>query len=171
MMRIYTVHEPAAGGVKPEDPSSVIFIREGFSWMAFIAPLLWLFYHRMWLVAAAYLGLSMMLGLLAQAEGGSQLLSGLVGLGFSLIVAFEAFEIRRWHLRRKGFRQVASIAAKNLDLAEMRYFTKNTDDALSATPGRETGAHPLPPLPPASPPLRGQATETGWGFTTRGGRL
>lgn len=169
-MRIYTVHEPAAGGVRPEDPANVIFILEGFCWMAFIAPFLWLLYHRMWLAAAAYFGFSVLLGVFAQLEGEPQLLTGLAGLGFSLIVAFEAFEMRRWHLRRKGFRQVASIAAKNLDLAEMRYFTGRNADASSSAPRGEAEARLSPPAPPLSPALRGQPSETGWGFITRGAR-
>ena len=169
-MRIYTVFEPAAGGGKPEDPASVIFIREGFCWTALLAPLLWLLYHRMWLVAAVYIGLSMVLGVFAQVEGEPQLLTGLAGLGFSLIVAFEAFELRRWHLRRKGFRQVASIAAENLDLAEMRYFTRGSDVAIPAAPHKETELHPSPLFPALSPALRGPAGESGWGFMTRGAR-
>ncbi len=135
-MRIYSVFEPAAGPARPDDPRSVIFLKEGFCWPALFIPLPWMLYHRMWRAAAGYVGLSVALGLLGQAAGSQEAVAAAIGIGFGLIVAFEANGLRRWHLQKTGYRQVAVVAEKTLERAEMRYFA---------------GRANLPPAPPAPP--------------------
>lgn len=153
-MQIYSILEPARGPVRPDDPRSVIFLKEGFCWPALFVPLLWMLYHRMWLVAGAYIGMSALVALLGQLLGTQETPAAIIGLGFGLIIAFEAAGIRRWHLLRNGYRQVASVAAKNLPLAEARYFAEKPE---ANTPG-------LPLRQSASAASEKQRAVTGWGF-------
>jgi len=154
-MQIFSILEPAHGPVRHDDPQSVIFLKEGFCWPALFVPLLWMLYHRMWLVAAGYIGLSGLVALLGQWLGAQETPAAIIGLGFGLIIACEAAGIRRWHLQRTGYRQVASVAAKNLPLAEARYFAEKPE-----------GATPAPPAPARGfvPGFEKQRAVTGWGF-------
>ena len=53
---IYTVHEPP---LKPDesapDPDRFVFVRDGFSFWAFLLAPLWMLRHRLWLVLLGYL--------------------------------------------------------------------------------------------------------------------
>jgi len=152
-MRIYSIFEPASGPARPDDPRSVIFLKEGFSWPALLVPLLWLLYHRMWMLAGAYFGLSAALALLGQWLDPQGVAATILGLSSGLMVACEANGLRRWHLSRSGYREVASIAAPNLAEAELRYFSARPD----ATPA------PAAPVR-VTPGTERRRTSVGWGF-------
>ncbi len=154
-MQIYSIFEPVNGAAALDDPRSVIFLKEGFSWPAMIVPLLWMLYHRMWLVAVGYVVLSGGVAMLGQLFGSNETSAAIIGFGFGLIVAFEANGLRRWYLQRSGYRQVATVAEKNLPLAEARYFA-----ARPVTPPAQT-----PPPPPVfTPDFERRRTASGWGF-------
>lgn len=154
-MKIYSIFEPAAGAATLDDPRSVIFLKEGFSWPAMIVPLLWMLYHRMWLAAAGYVGLSGGVAMLGQLFGANETSAAIIGFGFGLIVAFEANGLRRWYLQRSGYRQVASVAEKNLPLAEARYFA-----------GRPVMPQAQSPIQPSvfTPGFERRGATPGWGF-------
>ncbi len=154
-MQIYSIFEPATGPARLDDPRSVIFLKEGFCWPALFVPLLWMLYHRMWLVTAGYVGLSLVVGLMGQLFGSHEAPAALIGIGFGLIVAFEANGLRRWGLQRSGYRHVATVAAKNLPLAEARYF--------AGRPAMPPVQNPAPPSGFA-PGFERRHTATGWGF-------
>lgn len=153
-MKIYSIFEPATGPVRLDDPNHVIFVKEGFCWPALFVPLVWLLYHRMWLLGAAYIGVSVVVALLGQWLGSDGAPAAIVGLGSGLIVAWEANGLRRWHLTRNSYRQMATIAAENLHDAEARYFSARpvTSSAPSAPPAAFT---------PGSERRHGAS---GWGF-------
>ena len=54
-MTTYTVHEAL---IPPREldrrADDIVFVKEGFSWWAFLAPLPWLLYRRLWLETLAY---------------------------------------------------------------------------------------------------------------------
>src|SRR4029077_16824986 len=57
-MAIYTVHEPPLKRYDTAaDPDRFVFVRDGFSWSAFLFGPLWVLRHRMWLVLLLYVGL------------------------------------------------------------------------------------------------------------------
>ncbi len=153
-MQIYSIFEPASGLVRLDDPRSVIFLKEGFSWPALWIPFVWLLYHRMWLLVAAYFGVSVVVALLGQWLGSDGAPAAIIGLGSGLLVACEANGLRRWHLSRSGYRQVATIAAKNLPQAEARYF--------SGRPVTPASALASPAV--FTPGLERRQASTGWGF-------
>jgi hypothetical protein len=50
-MAVYAVLEPPARpDGQPADPDRVRFVRDGFSWGAFLFGPLWMIRHRLWLV-------------------------------------------------------------------------------------------------------------------------
>ncbi|MDO9460540.1 MAG: DUF2628 domain-containing protein [Alphaproteobacteria bacterium] len=154
-MQIYSIFEPATGAARLDDPRSVIFLKERFCWPALFVPLLWMLYHRMWLVTAGYIALSVAVGMIGQILGSQEAPAAVIGLGFGLIVAFEANGLRRWYLQRSGFRQVATVAADTLPQAEARYFV-----GRPAVPQVQTVA----PRSAFVSDFERRHPSTGWGF-------
>jgi hypothetical protein len=122
-MSIYTVHEPRlqAGTTAPE-PERYLFVRDGFSFWAFLFGPLWMLCHRMWLVFTLYVVISLVLEGLVVVAGGSDAIVGAVGLLISLWVGLEAATLRRFTLRRRGFRDAGVISGEDREAAERRFF-------------------------------------------------
>ncbi|MFC0244719.1 DUF2628 domain-containing protein [Falsochrobactrum ovis] len=99
-----------------------VFIKDGFSVLALILPVVWLLINRLWFEAFCVLALIILLGfagtLLGNANAGP-----LLSLLLSLFVALEGSNWKIMKLRRKGYHESATIDAPNLDEAEIRYFT------------------------------------------------
>src|SRR5258707_14497536 len=58
-MAVYTVHEPPPKRFEQaSDPERFDFVRDGFSFSAFVFGPLWMLWHRMWLVLLGYIGVS-----------------------------------------------------------------------------------------------------------------
>lgn len=98
-------------------------IRDGFTFLGFFFPWLWLLAHRLWLHAIA--------AFLAQAIGGVLMdRSGLWPAGFalslaaSLIVSLEGQNFRIRSLAAKGWTEDAVVTANSADEAEEIYFSK-----------------------------------------------
>jgi len=66
------------------------------------------------------------------------------------LFALEANEIRRWTLRRHGYRLAAVVEGRGLEEAEIRYFAGLSPDAA---PEATTGQPTPPPAAPSPPPL------------------
>lgn len=119
-MRIYTVHElPGA----PLDGAGIVLVKEGFSFPAFAFSWAWLLWHRLWIAAALWIALIIVVSLVAQnllgAEG-----AAICSLALQLMLGFEANDIRRWTLERKGYRMAGLAGGGNLEEAERAFFAK-----------------------------------------------
>lgn len=118
-MRIYTVQQ----GLKPRTAGDDLeFVREGFSWGAFLFTLVWPLYHGLWLVFAIVLAVTVVLGAAVSVLGLSDLGQGAVSLAAAFLFAFEANNLRRWTLHRRGWRDVGVAAGRSLSDAEHRFF-------------------------------------------------
>ena len=110
-MVTYTVHERnETSGTLAERADAVTFVYDGFAWLALVFPILWLLYHRMWLVLvglvvvfAAMQGVLLLAGLADQVQGWAV-------VGVSILFAFQANDLRRWSLARKGFRFAGPVS-------------------------------------------------------------
>jgi hypothetical protein len=138
-MRSWTLHAPAAAAprrasvppagivagavVAPPPPSrhDLVLVPEGFSVTAAILPGLWFLLHRMWIVFVLYLALAVLAALLLPAP----LLPWLLGSAH-LLIGFQAQDLRRWSLSRRGLPIAAVVLAETADAALLR--------ALSARP-------------------------------------
>ena len=165
----------------------MVFVKEGFCWPALFFPIIWMLYHRMWLVTGGYLLASVVVTLGSQALLAEPAYGQIVMLGFSLLIAWEANELRRWHLREKGFVHRATIAAENLPQAEQRYFSNRRPGAASGDPGAAAppdgpadgptdngAASPVPtgimPAVAAIRPPNARSGSSAWGFSLPEGR-
>ena len=118
-MQLYTVHQGPAPAPGTDD---VVFIPDGFSWAALIVPPLWALFRSLWLVAAGAVAGFVAIDAAAQWIGASATVAAAVSFAAALLFAYEANDLRRWTLRRRGFRDAGVVAGRNLADAEQRFF-------------------------------------------------
>ena len=141
-MSIYTVHMKGTS-----DQSSAferaVFVRDGFDWWAFLLGPLWLLWNRAWLGFLIWLVLQFGLGLLVQNHVIHMGAQSLLELLIALALGFEAATIRRYVLRRRGFRMVDVVQERRLIDAERRFFSRAELGAASApsTPASASAPH------------------------------
>jgi hypothetical protein len=122
-MAVYTVHEPPPKRFQSEpDPDRFVFVRDGFSFWAFLLGPLWMLRHRMWLVLIAYVVLAFGLRFGLQRLGAEGAVPAVVGLLVALLVGFEAGSLRRFTLSRRRFTNVGVIVGDDREVAEQRFF-------------------------------------------------
>jgi hypothetical protein len=155
-MAVYTVHEPPR---RNDDPlahtARFVFVRDGFSWAAFLFGPLWMLRHRLWLALIVYLIVvsALSAALRAVDAGGA---AAAVGLLVALLVGFEASSLRRYRLTRRHWRNVGVVVGDDLESAERRFF-----DAWTTEPVRPPPPPPGPPAPASSGPIIGLFPEPG----------
>ena len=141
-MAVYTVHEPPLRKRKREtetDPMRFAFVRDGFSFWAFLLGPLWMLRHRLWLVLIGYLvvavGLAVGLRWLGACRRHRLPWSACCLRCWS---GSRPSTLRRWTLARRGWHSLGVVVADDVELAERRFF-----DAW-------TGQAPVPAQEPAS---------------------
>lgn len=153
-MKVFTVHEPA--GLKSRGDAAarrVVFVKEGFCWPALLIAPVWLIYNRMWLVLLGFLGASVAVAGLEQWLEPSASMSTLVEFALLLLFALEANNLRRWKLRRRGYRMRTVVAGADREGCEAKFFALWLDEApgqASLVPYPGTGPAP-PPAPRGAP--------------------
>ncbi len=123
-MSTYTVHEPPRGTNRLDRAARMAFVRDGFSWGAFLVPVIWLIWRRMWWILAVYLAAALVLTLLLDWWAPNEAVQVVIGLGFALLFAFEANALRRWSLRRQNWRQAGIAVGAGRDGAERDFFAR-----------------------------------------------
>lgn len=124
----------------------VVFVRDGFHWPAFLVPVLWLLWHRLWIEAALALAATLLLSALGEMAGlgiSATLLTLLVSLYFGL----EGAGLRVRALARRGWREWGVVEARNLGGAEQRYFLGAHEDATEVEPAPDRPAVSSAPQP------------------------
>lgn len=153
-MRFYTVHENPA---RRNEDDRIVFVPEGFSLGAFLFPLFWALHRRAWLAVPAYVALAgLLLVLVVMFDAGRitfQYALGALAVGVPLLLvlhpspalgalaiiitaifAFEANDLRRFFLARRGYKFVDVVAAPSLMEAERRYFAARGFPLSEASP-------------------------------------
>lgn len=131
-MAVYTVYEHATKG-----PDHTVFVKEGFSGMAFVFSVLWALWHRMWVVAAILLIVFAALSIATHALSMQDGIVSILNLGISLVFGHEAQDLRAKSLRRAGYREAGLVMAKDLEEAELKYafaMPKQQSRPLSSRP-------------------------------------
>jgi Protein of unknown function (DUF2628) len=147
-MSVYTVHEPPQRGADAlADAERFVFVRDGFYWWAFLLTPFWMLCHRLWLVLVIYLVVIAVLDSALQHVGASAFVISCVGFLISLLVGFEAGTLRRFTLRRRGWRTLGIVSGDDLEDAELRFFDSWLDDA---PPRSGVPSNPLPSQRPAA---------------------
>ena len=142
-MATFLVLTPPGGKTRDEKAR---FVRDAFSWVAFVFPPFWLLWHRAWLAAFIVFAVQSL---------GSALMSqpGLGAVGFALsaatalLVALEGPTMIVSRLTRRGWQIDDVVAADDHETAEAIYFHEADENA------RPAGN--LPALPASSSSDRG----------------
>jgi hypothetical protein len=152
-MSVYTVHEPPRrAGTAAADVERFAFVRDGFSWWAFLVTPLWMLRHRMWLVLVCYAVISAGLATLVRMLGVSGAIVGVIGLLISLLVGLEAGTLRRFTLSRRGWKNLGVVSGDDLEDAERRFFDAWLQRKSSPSNGPPA---PMPGPASAAPSWRG----------------
>ncbi len=157
-MAIYTVHEPPlkADEAAP-DPERFVFVRDGFSFWAFLLAPLWMLRHRLWLVLAGYVLVTIALQVALRLIGASVTVTLATSVLLALLVGFEAATLRRFTLSRRRWRNVGIVVGDAPESAERRFFDAWFEDA-SFKDGRGR-SEPRTSLPSALPIMRKPSSE------------
>ena len=122
-MSIYTVYEPPLKAHESApNPERFVFVRDGFSFWAFLLAPWWMLRHRMWLALTGYVILAIALSVALRFAGASTTVTLIAGALFSLLVGFEAATLRRFKLSRRGWKNVGIVVGDDLESAERRFF-------------------------------------------------
>jgi hypothetical protein len=99
---LYSVYEPPSEARDPEDRAeALVFVKEGFSWSAALFALLaWIF---------------------GSSDQG-QTLFGWLSVALIVLFAFEANDLRRAALKRRGYQQAGTAIGPGRDAAELAFF-------------------------------------------------
>lgn len=168
----YTVHEqPDPPADRDERAERLKFVREGFSFLAFVLPPVWMIANRLWLVLVGYLLLvGALAGIVSLLEWPDQW-RAYATLAVNLIVAFEADALQRWSLYRRNWRMVGSVSGTSFDEVERRFFESWVPQVAMVTPSNmdRPGQFEASDRRPAShtgevmPPKRtGWRSQSGW---------
>jgi hypothetical protein len=160
-MPVYTVHEPPLSKGETEgDPIRIAFVRDGFSFWAFLLGPLWMLWHRLWLAFIGYIvvAAALHISLFAMGvTGGTRFAASLL---LAILVGLEANSLRRWTLSRRRWRNVGVVVADDPELAERRFFDAWTGrisaGQIPATqhPAGASAPPPVPAPPPSRPGAR-----------------
>jgi len=152
-MSIYTVHQPPLEtGAAAAEPYRFVFVRDGFSWWAFLLTPLWMLRHRLWLALATYLVVATALDAGLRTLGASLLMLVVVSLLISLLAGLEAGTLRRFKLARRHWRNIGVVTGDDLEDAERRFFDAWIRQAPARRPAAPASASPSQSAPPAPPP-------------------
>jgi hypothetical protein len=122
-MSIYTVYEPPLKAHESApNPERFVFVRDGFSFWAFLLAPWWMLRHRLWLALTGYVILAIALSVALRFVGASTTVTLFAGALFSLLVGFEAATLRRFKLSRRGWTNVGIVVGDDLESAERRFF-------------------------------------------------
>jgi Protein of unknown function (DUF2628) len=152
-MSVYTVHEPPRrAGTAAANVERFAFVRDGFSWWAFLFAPLWMLRHRMWLVLIGYVVIAGAIEVPVKLSGAPGFAASVIGLLLGLLVGLEAGTLRRFTLNRRGWKNLGVVSGDDLEDAERRFF----DAWLQRTNSPSSGPHaPMPGPASAAPNRRG----------------
>jgi hypothetical protein len=122
---VYTVHERAVPALTPaQRAAELVFVREGFSWPSLLTCGIWLLFAGMWLEFLAFLAAAAVTGLVLFAAGVPAVYVQTILMFSNLLLAFEAANLRRWHLEQWGYKLAGIAAGRNQEEAEQRFFDR-----------------------------------------------
>jgi hypothetical protein len=106
-----------------ERADNLAFVKEGFSWPALFVPLLWLFYHRMWIELIVLTAIFIALPFVFGTDQHGQALATWASLAIGVLFAFEANDLRTLALERRGYRLAGVASGRDRSEAERSFFT------------------------------------------------
>jgi hypothetical protein len=143
---IYTVHVPRDAYDPLAGAERARFIRDGFSWSAFIFGPLWFVWQRS--VTGLVLNLILLGAALLLYRGAGLPLPALPALLFllALFIGFEGTNLVRWSADRKRYRCVDVVSALTLEEAEHQFLRRWTRRPAPVTATAAVSAGGYSPL-------------------------
>jgi hypothetical protein len=123
-MAVFTVYlsgDLPGGEADSATLEQAAFLREGFSWSAFLFGPLWLVRHHLWLGFAVWLAAVVLFGLFAADHLPSAAGFAVLVL-IQLLLGFEGNHLREAGLTRRGFHLADVVAANRQEEAEHAFF-------------------------------------------------
>lgn len=122
-MTVYTVHQPPPKADEiASEPERFVFVRDGFSFWAFLLGPLWMLRHRMWLVLLGYAALIAVLQTVLYVLNAPSGVRTAVFALVALLIGIEAGTLRRFTLRRRRWSNIGIIVGDDREMAEQRFF-------------------------------------------------
>jgi hypothetical protein len=132
-MKTFTVHAPPGANTNAlRDAERFVLVKDGFCWPALFVPLLWLLWHRLWLVMLGWLAAVLVLSAGAGFFDAAQPLVLVTAFLFAIWFALEANGLRRWTLKRRGWEQLGLTTGRNITDCERDFFTRWVERARPA---------------------------------------
>ncbi len=125
-MKIYTVY------AKPGDAESAVAVKEGFSWLAFFVPFLWMLYRRIWLAAALLFLVNVAIMVLADAKLADPAIWVAIHLIIMLICGFEGNGWLEKTLLKRGFELKDIIVSQDEFRAKYKFLRREMKVCHSA---------------------------------------
>lgn len=149
-MASYVVMEPPGRGGEEH----AVLVRDGFHFLAFLLPLVWLLFNRLWVEALTVFAAGALIGGLGSWFGAAAAAS-VVSVLLALFIGFEGASLKVAALRRRGWREWGVVEADNAGDAEIRYAAGlETQLADGFVPAEDTAQPQLPLGRPAGHPAR-----------------
>jgi hypothetical protein len=140
-MPIYTVHEPPIKAGAAADPGRFVFVRDGFHFWAFLLGPVWIIWRGLWLAFVLYAVAVVAIGIALYALNIGGAAATAIMILLALLIGVEASTLRRWTLRRNGWRDAGAVVGDDSESAERRFFSAwmeraetNSVSASSAQP-------------------------------------
>jgi hypothetical protein len=151
-MAIYAVHQPPPRKYEGSpDPERFAFVRDGFSFWAFLYGPLWMLRHRMWLVIMGYIALVVAVAMALRLTGSPGGVRAFAVFMLMLLVGLEAGSLRRFTLGRRRWKNVGVIVGDDRESAERRFFDSWVHGETLAPLAAAPAAPPLTPMPAGQP--------------------
>ncbi len=126
-MAAYSVFAPPLAHDGVDGGERFKFVRDGFSWPAFILGPIWMLFHRLVLVLIVWLVIVFALGLAMRLLGVPSGTAAVVFFLFALLIGLEGSSLQSWTLQRRGWREIGIVVADELEAAERRFFNELRD--------------------------------------------
>jgi len=120
-MTVYTVHLKPEATLSSQKP---IFLREGFNFAAFLVPVVWALYRRLWFIAVLLAGWEVMLMFVVRSTIIDTPGILVLNIGMHVIVGFAANDWLRSRLSKKGYVFSDVAIADSRLRAQQRYFDR-----------------------------------------------
>ncbi len=120
-MNIYSVYTNSS-----KKQNNLIFIKQGFSFLAAILNLAWACYHRMWFIAIITIILSCFVGIssFSNVDDSINIVADSVDIAILFLFGFFASEMREYHAKKNNFELSDIILANSEEEAEIKYFMR-----------------------------------------------
>lgn len=99
------------------------YVADRFSVWAFVFPVVWALWHRLWLEAAILVLIGLGIGFAVARAGTApvEVAGGIMTLLISILVGLESASLRVAALRRRGWSEAAIVNADNAEEAAIRF--------------------------------------------------